>query len=309
MKDRLSIIEDIRRPRRRDGSTGNGSGISSTSVRGKRAAKRPGKAGPAWRVRSFLPGKSLWIPALLLAGILLLLLPRLFHGQGTTSGENEYHFVPRESAALPDLTEDNSTENLPFRPIPADEQDPLILVNREHPLPASYIPETAALRYGMASSRLCLDDLQAMMDDCRAAGLRPLICSSYRSYDKQEELYLKKVKFYQDQGILPGKAADLASQVVAPPGESEHQTGLAFDIVDMGYQLLDEKQEKTPVSQWLRENAVRYGFIVRYPPDKTGVTGIIYEPWHYRYVGKENAGEILSSGLTLEEYLSDGPED
>ena len=91
--------------------------------------------------------------------------------------------------------------------------------------------------------------------------------------------------------------------VVALPGTSEHQTGLALDIVDAGYQELDEAQENTPVQQWLMRNSWRYGFILRYPTGKSNITGIIYEPWHYRYVGRDAARAIYESGLCLEEYL------
>ena len=90
---------------------------------------------------------------------------------------------------------------------------------------------------------------------------------------------------------------------VARPGTSEHQTGLAVDIVDQNYQLLDEKQENTPVQQWLMAHCTEYGFILRYPTGKSKITGIGYEPWHYRYVGSDAAREITDQGLCLEEYL------
>ena len=312
MSEDLPIIEDARRPARREKNAGEEIRKSGAPPAGGRPGRRRGKPGPGGFHRTLIRRKRLLLPFLFLAAVLFFLLPRWFRGCGAAETEDArgaYRFSPRESSALPDREEEGESGVPSPRPIPAEEQDPLLLVNRDHPLPADYVPETAALRYGMASSRLCLDDLQDMMDDCRAAGLRPLICSSYRSYEKQEELYRNKIKFYQDRGELPSEAIRLASRVVAPPGESEHQTGLAFDIVDEGYQLLDEKQERTKVSLWLHENAVKYGFIVRYPPEKTSVTGIIYEPWHYRYVGKEIAEEISSSGLTLEEYLKSGREE
>ena len=87
------------------------------------------------------------------------------------------------------------------------------------------------------------------------------------------------------------------------PGTSEHQAGLAVDIVSVDYQILDEGQEDTPLQQWLMEHCWEYGFILRYPPDKGEKTGIIYEPWHYRYVGREYAQAIRQSGLCLEEFL------
>ena len=95
-----------------------------------------------------------------------------------------------------------------------------------------------------------------------------------------------------------------AGRQVAVPGTSEHQLGLAVDIVDLDHQLLDESQEQTAVQQWLMANSWRYGFILRYPTAKTETTGIIYEPWHYRYVGQEAAAEIYQQGVCLEEYIA-----
>ena len=91
---------------------------------------------------------------------------------------------------------------------------------------------------------------------------------------------------------------------MALPGTSEHQLGLAVDIVDMGYQQLDIEQENTPVQRWLIENSWKYGFVLRYPTEKSEITGIIYEPWHYRYVGKAAAKEMYRKNLCLEEYLA-----
>jgi len=91
--------------------------------------------------------------------------------------------------------------------------------------------------------------------------------------------------------------------VVAVPGTSEHQLGLAVDIVDLDHQLLDETQEDTPVQRWLLAHSWEYGFILRYPSEKSELTGIIYEPWHYRYVGKEHAKVMFQQGVCLEEYV------
>ena len=105
------------------------------------------------------------------------------------------------------------------------------------------------------------------------------------------------------QGYSEENARTEAGKVVAVPGTSEHQLGLAVDIVDIENQILDEDQEKTAVQKWLMKNSWRYGFILRYPNDKSNITGIIYEPWHYRYVGKEAAKEIYDLDVCLEEYL------
>ena len=98
-------------------------------------------------------------------------------------------------------------------------------------------------------------------------------------------------------------AAKEAATVVAMPGTSEHELGLAVDLVDTDYPYLDEAQENTDTQKWLMENSWRYGFILRYPNDKSEITGIIYEPWHYRYVGKETAKAIYESGLCMEEFF------
>ena len=130
-----------------------------------------------------------------------------------------------------------------------------------------------------------------------------MICSSYRTWDKQRTLYDYEKNRYMAQGYSKEEAEKEAAKWVAVPGTSEHQTGLAVDIVAQSYQILDKKQEDTPEQRWLMENSYKYGFILRFPTDKSKITGINYEPWHYRYVGKEAAKEIYERGICLEEYL------
>ncbi len=180
----------------------------------------------------------------------------------------------------------------------------LILVNRDHPLPEDFqVPEFTQLINGHAIDKRAYPALQRMMDDCRAAGLEPTICSSYRSREKQEELFQRKVRSCLSQAGSWEEAEEQAAVWVARPGTSEHQAGLAVDIVDKSYQLLDERQEDTAVQKWLMEHCAEYGYILRYPTEKSALTGVGYEPWHYRYVGEEAAREIMSRGLCLEEYL------
>lgn len=179
----------------------------------------------------------------------------------------------------------------------------LILVNPRHKLPHDFSVDLIELKNGHAVDRRAYPALQAMMDDARSQGLSPLICSSYRTREKQQELYTRQVSAYMERGYERKEALKEAGKWVARPGHSEHQTGLALDIVSQAYQLLDKNQENTPEQRWLMKNAYRYGFILRYPEDKTQLTGIGYEPWHYRYVGKKAAKEIYKKGLCLEEYL------
>ena len=183
----------------------------------------------------------------------------------------------------------------------------LILVNREHPLPEDFqIPALTRLRNNHAIDKRAYPALQRMMDDCRAAGLEPLICSSYRTWAKQEELFENKVQSCLSQAGSREEAENQAALWVSRPGTSEHQAGLAVDIVDQSYQLLDEGQEETAEQQWLMEHCAKYGFILRYPTEKSALTGVGYEPWHYRYVGEEAAQEIMGQGICLEEYLGNG---
>lgn len=181
----------------------------------------------------------------------------------------------------------------------------LLLVNWENPLEPDFaVPELTQLKNGHAIDSRAYPALQAMMDAARAEGLQPLICSSYRTWDKQAELFEAKTRSYLDQGFAQTEAEEKAAAWVARPGTSEHQAGLAVDIVDVSYQLLDEGQEDTPVQQWLMAHCAEYGFILRYPTEKSALTGVSYEPWHYRYVGLEAAQAIMDRGLCLEEYLA-----
>ena len=141
----------------------------------------------------------------------------------------------------------------------------LLLVNPWNQLPEGYTVELTELRNGHAVDTRAYPDLQRMMDDCRAAGLEPVICSSYRTLETQQRLYENKIRRLMNEGLSREEATAQAGTVVAVPGTSEHQTGLALDIVDASYQVLDTAQESTAVQQWLMANSWEYGFILRYP--------------------------------------------
>ena len=179
----------------------------------------------------------------------------------------------------------------------------LILVNRYNPLPDDYEFELTSIENSHKADSRVAESITKMLDDARSEGLKPLLCASYRSIDTQTKLYNNKVKEYKKEGLSDKEAKEKASFWVAIPGTSEHHTGLAFDIVSMNYQVLDEKQEETDVQKWLMENCSNYGFILRYPTNKKEITKINYEPWHYRYVGIENAKFIEKKGFCLEEYI------
>ena len=180
----------------------------------------------------------------------------------------------------------------------------LLLVNAWHKLPEDYHVELKTLANGLQVDARIYDDLNAMLTNCREAGLEPIVCSAYRTEDTQTRLYRNKVSRLLSAGWSRDTVEQEAARWVAPPGTSEHQTGLALDIVSADYQLLDEQQAQTPEQQWLMAHCWEYGFVLRSPTDKCAVTGIGYEPWHYRYVGKEAAREMQQKGLCLEEYLA-----
>lgn len=191
---------------------------------------------------------------------------------------------------LPDIQEEEEAWNLR-------------LVNWEHSVPEDFTVELTEVGEGhQVDSRIA----QALLDMIAAGkrdGHQIWIASSYRTMKKQTELYQNKVANLKRLGYSETEAREEAGTVVAVPGTSEHQLGLAVDLVSSEYTGLDERQEQTQSYQWLVQHCAEYGFILRYPNGKTDITGIIYEPWHFRYVGKEVAKEIMEEGICLEEYL------
>ena len=181
----------------------------------------------------------------------------------------------------------------------------LVLVNQWNEMEEGYIPELAEVEDGYEVDSRIADAVKEMLADARAEGLNPIICSAYRSVDRQEELFNNGMQKRISNGKGYYDAYLETATVVAVPGTSEHALGLAVDIVSVGNQNLNESQEDTAETKWLMENCYKYGFILRYPNGTTDITGIIYEPWHYRYVGVEIATEITELGVTLEEYLEE----
>ncbi|MDE6671211.1 MAG: M15 family metallopeptidase [Ruminococcus sp.] len=175
----------------------------------------------------------------------------------------------------------------------------LILVNNENSIPYGYTPELTELSNGIRIDTRIYPDLQRMFDDARNVGIYPIVSEGYRTYEEQKKMMSDKIESFISEGYSKHEAKKLAREWVAVAGKSEHEIGLALDInADQSYST------DTEVYDWLAENAYKYGFILRYPPDKEYITGIDYEPWHYRYVGTETATEIHDKNITLEEYLN-----
>lgn len=181
----------------------------------------------------------------------------------------------------------------------------LVLVNGSHPMQEGYVPELTEIQPGYSVDTRIANAARKMLADADKEGLHVEICSAYRSVERQEQVFGDSMKDRVKSGMSYWKAYEETALNVALPGTSEHALGLALDLISNQYSELDEKQEETKEAKWLAENCYKYGFILRYPPEKTNITGIIYEPWHYRYVGKEHAAKIQELGVTLEEYLQE----
>lgn len=186
----------------------------------------------------------------------------------------------------------------------------LKLANDWNPLPEDYDTTFTAVEYGSGLSGKLFDSravgaLREMLAAGNAAdpslNLQPVSC--YRSVARQKTLYWNEVDKWLNKGYSQSEAERVAATVVKRPGQSEHNTGLAVDLGGSGNYMLNQDFENTAAFKWLYENCADYGFILRFPEGKEDITGVIYEPWHYRYVGKEIAQQIMSGGICLEEYL------
>lgn len=179
----------------------------------------------------------------------------------------------------------------------------MILVNYAHELDPDYEVELKEIPGGQYVDARIYDDLIQMLDDCAATGTNPGVSSGYRDISLQQLFYDQEVQEWMSNGYSEEDAKIMAKTEVAKPGTSEHHTGLAVDIIADGNMSLVEDFKDTDVGKWMAENSYKYGFILRYPENKKHITGVIYEPWHFRYVGKETAEILYDSGLCLEEYL------
>jgi len=179
----------------------------------------------------------------------------------------------------------------------------LILVN-----PDNFLPEDHSFEKEQVQGNYYLDSRAApfakqMIADAKEEGIELQICSSIRDVELQTRLFNNKINDLIAEGYSEEDAKIKAATIVAVPGTSEHHTGLALDIVTPSYQRLNAGYENTDAAKWLKKNAAEYGFILRYPKDKTDITKIIFEPWHYRYVGREYAEFIMSEGICFEEFI------
>lgn len=174
----------------------------------------------------------------------------------------------------------------------------LVLVNKENEIPSDWNCELTELSNGERVDSRVYPHLQEMFDEMRKEGIYPIVREGYRTEEEQKDILESRKEKYKSEGFSEEAALEKAKEEVAIPRTSEHQLGLALDInADTAYSADNE------VYEWLAEYAYKFGFILRYPSGKQDITGIIYEPWHYRYVGEEAALEMKETGVCLEEYL------
>ncbi len=186
----------------------------------------------------------------------------------------------------------------------ASEDDYFFVVNKEKPLPEDYSIETSFVQGSYELEIVAAQHCREMIEAAARDGIDLKVLSAYRTVNYQKKLFERNVNSrMEDDGMTYEEAYADVSINIAPPGGSEHNAGLAVDIIDRNHWDTYEAFEDTPEFAWLSENATKFGFILRYPKGKEDITGYIYEPWHYRYVGVKYASDVMNSGLCLEEYI------
>lgn len=245
----------------------------------------------------------------------------LFALRGLGSGESGQSPASGTSSA-PESTSSGSASSAPASASSQsgisepDDSWQLILANPANPVPDGFkvaltditgnFPDIPALKDMKVDSRI-VEPLKKMFQDAKADGKSLYLRASYRTIALQQTYYDWHINDFKKKGLSDEEAKRRTLQYIAYPGTSEHHTGLACDIISVewqnsGKEIIDTFEE-TPEAKWLKDNAHKYGFIMRYPKDKEDVTKIGYEPWHFRYVGVAHATAVYNSGLCFEEYL------
>jgi LAS superfamily LD-carboxypeptidase LdcB len=212
-------------------------------------------------------------------------------------------YTPSIPSTIREQLNTQGQESSPISKAPVKSSAGLILVNKSHSLPVGYVPVTLTTPDVPSSNRLktkmtpeAAEALEALFAKAKRDNIKLTAISGYRSYERQNSIFASNINKYG--------SVDAANQFSAKPGQSEHQTGLAMDISSPSVNYtLSQSYAQTREGKWLKENAPHFGFIIRYPKGKEGITGYQFEPWHIRYVGESAALEIANSNITLEEYL------
>ena len=278
-------------PRTRTGG-GSGSGGGRPPRRSTGTARRG------------IPNKTIFAWAgIVLIALLIILYFVFFGGKDGDVAPGISGSVPSSTSQPADSTPPDASSAAPVETIPRDEWY-MVLANRSSVLPGDFtVAETATVGEAVIDARIA-EALRQMVNDAAATGVKLKPTNGYRSIARQQELWDARVKTLMEGGLSQADAETKAIDYTSAPGTSDHNTGLGLDIVSEDHPAKDAGFAETAAAQWLAEHAADYGFILRYPSDKTEATGMDYEPWHYRYVGSEQAHKIKESGLCLEEYLA-----
>lgn len=218
------------------------------------------------------------------------------------NGSRAYVFGEYLSQKKPEIEKEEVVlpENYYF----ASDDDYLFVVNKDVFLPEDYQIETSFVQGSYELEAVAALHCREMIEAAKEDGIDLKVLSAYRTVEYQKNLFDRNVKSrMEDDGMSYEEAYADVSINIAPPGGSEHNAGLAVDIIDEDHWDTYEGFEDTKEFGWLIKHCTEYGFILRYPKGKEDITGYIYEPWHYRYVGLSNADDVMKSGLCLEEYL------
>ncbi|MCR5672346.1 MAG: M15 family metallopeptidase [Lachnospiraceae bacterium] len=223
---------------------------------------------------------------------------KLREDEDTTETEEE----TEEAGEIKESEEAEEAEDEPEIEIDPDDWR-LILVNKQNPVPDDLEVNLSNINGSQYADSRIIADIYRMMDAAANDGVDLMICSAYRSYERQKTLFNNKINKLMDSGMTYLESYKVGSMNVTVPGTSEHHLGLALDILTGSYTTMDDGFGETEAGKWLAQNAPDYGFILRYPQGKEEITGIVYEPWHFRYVGTKYAKDITKRGVCLEEYL------
>lgn len=211
--------------------------------------------------------------------------------------EHEEYLTSRETEDVPETVWPDE-ESMVF----TSEDWRLVLINKQHPIPEDYEFTLTTITGSMQCDVRIFEDLLLMLQAAKNDNVNLIICSPYRTDASQVSIFERHVRAYMNKGLNYIDSFKLASQEATVPGYSEHQVGLSLDIYTASHMTLDDAYGETEAGRWLAANCSDYGFILRYPKGKEYITSIGYEPWHFRYVGREAAKIIMNEGITLEEF-------
>lgn len=256
--------------------------------------------------------RIVFISFALIVAIALIILSFILSGKdsgakGASAGSSS---TSTTSATTTSASESTTTTTEEVDSMPSSEIDNLwayYLVNADNPLPSDFEIETTKIYEDREVDKRVAPFLLDMLSDAKADGIHIKVQSAYRSTSYQQMLYDMSIERYMEKDMTREEATAATAKELALPGTSEHNAGLAVDLNSRDAWELTESFENTEEFKWLKENSYKYGFILRYPKDKVNITGIIYEPWHYRFIGIHHATKLTESGLCLEEYMAKYP--